>query len=208
MTFPQPLVFLRHGITAWNREARYQGTTDIALSQEGRTMMRGQGAHIKILIDAGTLDGELISLVASPLQRAQASARELATQLNIDPNSIETENRLRELSMGRWEGLTSQEVKDRFYEERKGRKTKRWTFAPEGGGESMAERAPVIAEAICELRPHSIVVTHSVVIRILLHELGGQSKADAAVAHIPHEGVFLFDGSQLQVFGEDGLSSL
>jgi probable phosphoglycerate mutase len=30
------LIFVRHGVTDWNREKRLQGHTDIALNREGR----------------------------------------------------------------------------------------------------------------------------------------------------------------------------
>ena len=47
--------------------------------------------------------------------------------------------------------------------ERKGRKSNRWNFEPVGG-ESMAGRCNEIASALSALSPHSIVVTHSVVL--------------------------------------------
>lgn len=208
MRFPQPLVFLRHGVTDWNRQARYQGSTDIELSHDGRRMMKGQAALVEKLFECGVLDRQQISLVSSPLIRARQSAAELADHLDIKPADIQREAPLRELSMGRWEGLTSQQVKDRFYNERKGRKADRWNFAPADGGESMAARAPSILKAIAQLQPHSVVVSHAVVLRILLHELGQQTRADAAQAAIPHQGLYVFQNSQFQLIGEEGISPL
>ncbi|EFL88016.1 histidine phosphatase family protein [Ahrensia sp. R2A130] len=208
MTFPQPLVFLRHGVTDWNRQARYQGSTDIELSADGRRMMLGQAALIERLCDLETLDRNQLLFVSSPLVRARQSATEIAAHMGRHEDTLQVEDRLRELSMGRWEGLTSQQVKDRFYKERKGRKTNRWTFAAADGGESMAERATSIMQAVAGLPPHSIVVTHAVVLRILLHELGQQPQAEAAQAAIPHQGLYVLDKSQFQLFGEEGVSAL
>jgi len=208
MKFPQPLVFLRHGITEWNKQSRYQGSTDTKLSDAGRAMMQGQAALIEKLCTSSALDRNRLSLVSSPLLRARQSAAEIATHLSSNPYTIRTEDRLRELSMGRWEGLNSKQVKNQFYEERKGRKLDRWGFAPKDGGESMAERASSIMEAVRMLEPHTIIVTHAVVLRILLHELGQMAQTDAASATIPHEGLYLFANSQFHLFGDEGLSHL
>lgn len=208
MKIPQPLIFLRHGLTTWNEEQRYQGSTETELSSGGRDGMKRQAALLKDILKTGTLNTEEITLVSSPMVRARQSAEIIANQLGFGPSSISIEPRLRELSMGRWEGLTSQQVKDTHYHERKGRKSDRWHFAADGGGERMAQRAPVIRQAVAELKSHSIVVTHSVVIRILLHEIGSWSKHDAASADIPHDGLYLYEKSQLRLIGEDGVSSL
>ncbi|MEE9315422.1 MAG: histidine phosphatase family protein [Rhizobiaceae bacterium] len=184
-----PLIFVRHGETDWNAIARYQGTTDTQLSPKGKTQAQLNGEEIS------RQEGASFSIVTSPLQRARATADIISRTLENQQN-ITVEPAFRELSIGRWEGLNSQEVKEQFYEERKTRKLDRWNFKPQGG-ESMAERADIISAALGALKPNSIIITHSVVLRIILHMLGGIEKEEAAQAIIPHVGLILWDGALL-----------
>ena len=60
------LAFLRHGITAWNREGRIQGRTDIPLDPEGRDRLA------RLTLPPDWRDA---TLHASPLSRAVETAR-------------------------------------------------------------------------------------------------------------------------------------
>ena len=93
------ILLARHGETAWNREGRYQGHTDIPLSEVGE----GQAAAL-----GRRLGGIAIHrAVASPLARARRTAElilgERAGMLGFDPG-------LKEISHGQWEGKLAQEV--------------------------------------------------------------------------------------------------
>ena len=47
------IIFLRHGKTEWNMQSRYQGKTDVPLSDEGRLQARRVALRLKSLgIDA------------------------------------------------------------------------------------------------------------------------------------------------------------
>jgi len=195
LNYSSPLVFVRHGSTTWNQAGRYQGSTDVALSLEGVEDARSNAGLIRSLIANGELDPSALSIVTSPLLRARQSADTIALCLDSDP-AIRVEPALRELSMGRWEGLTSAQVKEQFYEERKSRKSDRWHFKPDGG-ESMAERCPSIATALSQLPPHTIIVTHSVVLRIVSHVLAGLDRERAAVFETPHVTILCWSSAKL-----------
>lgn len=186
---------MRHGATDWNLESRYQGTTDTRLCALGIDQAKGNGLAIKKAADGGDIDLNKITLVSSPLRRAAETASIISKSLNLT-TPAEFEPAFRELSMGRWEGLTSQEVKDRFYEERKSRKTNRWDFKPVDG-ESMAERKHGIESALQKLPPHTVIVTHSVILRIVCFLLGDGSREDCAVREIPHDEILLWNGVKL-----------
>jgi phosphoserine phosphatase len=67
------LVLVRHGETAWNREGRFQGHTDIALSDIGRAQARAlrtrlEAAHAYLFDDAQT------AILTSDLRRAHETA--------------------------------------------------------------------------------------------------------------------------------------
>lgn len=195
-TFVQsPLLFLRHGETDWNARKLYQGRQDIPLNERGRQQARQNAVLVGQLIDSGVIDREKIKVFSSPLSRAAETARIIASEMQLPAPFTELET-LREISMGDWEGLTSPQVKERFYDQRKARKADRWAFLPPNG-ESMASRAPGITDAVAQLPANSIIITHTVVLRILLHSLGECDKNASAAKIMAHGGAWLFDGQKM-----------
>src|SRR5687768_13413253 len=97
------LYLVRHGATQLSAEDRFAGAVGVDLSQEGRW-------QVERLADR--LDGEGICAVySSPLGRALETATILAGPLRLEP---QPRDGLREISHGRWEGLTRSEVEERF----------------------------------------------------------------------------------------------
>jgi probable phosphoglycerate mutase len=93
------ILLVRHGETPWNREGRYQGRTDVALSPEGETQARSLSDRLALV--------PLVRAVASPLVRARRTA-----ELVIDkrPLALGTDAGLVEISHGSWEGKLASEV--------------------------------------------------------------------------------------------------
>ena len=189
------LVLLRHGATDWNRQGRFQGTRETALSPQGKLEAAGNAALLERFIRQGHLDPNRMALVCSPLKRARQTAEVVAHRLSVGRPVI-IDNALRELSMGRWEGLTSLQVKQRYYLERKSRKSDPWGFRPVGG-ESMEQRSGALQGALAELPPHSVVVTHSVVLRIIFHLLAGTPREVAARENTPHISIWHWNSAKL-----------
>jgi probable phosphoglycerate mutase len=99
------LLLVRHGVTTWNREGRFQGHLDAPLADEGRTEARLLGERL-----AAELDGE-IHIVTSPLRRAADTAAILAKALpDRATASVESDPRLVEIGQGEWEGRTHAEL--------------------------------------------------------------------------------------------------
>jgi probable phosphoglycerate mutase len=89
-----PFWFLRHGETDWNAQGLTQGRTDVPLNANGRAQAARSGAK---------LSGRgIVSIVASPLGRAQETARIVGGLLGLD---FSTEPDLRETAFGVQEGL-------------------------------------------------------------------------------------------------------
>ncbi|MFD0914975.1 histidine phosphatase family protein [Pseudahrensia aquimaris] len=187
---------MRHGATAWNIADRFQGTTETMLHPIGRDQALINAKAVEAFIRAGQFQRDEITIVSSPLARARQTASIVAERLGLENTKIQTITALREISLGRWEGMNNLRVKEVYYEERQSRKLDRWNFRPQGG-ESLAERADGVKAALASLDPHSVVITHAGILRIALHVLGSESIDDAASASLPHEGLLHFDGTAL-----------
>ena len=196
MTGPsENLFFVRHGQTDWNAETRYQGITDTTLSEIGIEQARANAALLQSQLRELGIEQDQITLMTSPLLRAKQTATIIGESFTPELTPVENKS-FRELSMGRWEGLTSHEVKERHCEERKSRKLDRWAFKPLGG-ESMAERSQVIENALLELPPNTVLVTHCVVLRVIFHLLGGLSEQDATSVETPHVAIWCWKSDKL-----------
>jgi len=92
----------RHGEVLHAAEGRFFGHTDIALSDVGQAQVTALGE---------SLGGEPIEAVySSDLLRARTSAAPLAVARGTDVVAVPP---LREMAMGRWEGLTFAEIRAR-----------------------------------------------------------------------------------------------
>ncbi len=155
------LLLVRHGQTVWNHDARYQGHTDIELSETGFNQ-----AHLL----AERLASEPVQAVyASDLKRAFETARILAIPHKLKVQAIPN---LREINFGAWEGLTFEEIKTRFRE-----LAAHWYTSPAKiqipQGETFAQLKERAYNTILELvKKHEketiIVVTHGGTIRTII----------------------------------------
>ncbi|RFU20041.1 histidine phosphatase family protein [Geodermatophilus marinus] len=106
---PRLLVW-RHGRTEWNATGRFQGQLDPPLDPEGRRQAAAAAAHLA----ADGLAADATVVVSSDLDRARSTAAALTEALGVP---LRLDARLREHGMGAWEGLTRQEVADRYPEQ-------------------------------------------------------------------------------------------
>jgi glucosyl-3-phosphoglycerate phosphatase len=133
------LVVLRHGETTHNAAGIWQGQLDSQLSDLGRVQADAVGPALAALSPA--------RIVTSDLSRALATAQSVGRATGI---RVELDPRLREIHAGSWQGLTSQEVAERWPRERaavmRGEDVRRG-----GDGESMQDVLARVGEALEEL---------------------------------------------------------
>jgi probable phosphoglycerate mutase len=91
---PIPFWFLRHGETDWNAEGLSQGSTDIPLNAVGVAQAERAARAFATK--------RIVTIVASPLQRARHTAEIVAATLGLP---VETDDDLREVHFGIQEGL-------------------------------------------------------------------------------------------------------
>jgi broad specificity phosphatase PhoE len=167
MSAPATRLFLvRHGATQLTAEDRFSGSAGVDLSTEGRR----QAACL-----AARLTQETIAAVyASPLSRTLETAAIVGQPHGLTP--VERDG-LREISHGRWEGLTRQEVETRYPDEYAAWESDPFTFAPEAGESGVAVLArslPVIREIVVRHAGQNVlVVSHKATLRLLLSSLLG-----------------------------------
>ncbi len=100
------MIFLiRHGQTEFNVERRLQGRMDSPLTELGREQARRMGETLKAHLG----EPGLWRVVSSPLGRTLATARIVCETLGLGC-AIETDERLAEIHVGDWEGLSRQEI--------------------------------------------------------------------------------------------------
>lgn len=144
----------RHGETEWNRVGRWQGTTDIPLSEAGRAQARALAAR---------LTGHGISAVhSSDLARAHETARIVAATLGLPAAGVDP--RLRERGFGCFEGLTRAECEARH---------------PEAWARYLADRRATPPDA----EPHAEVVARIVAAMTDLATAAADEQAILVVSH-------------------------
>ncbi len=183
----QTIYLVRHGETEWNREGRVQGHLDSPLTPLGRDQARRVGLTL-----AALLEGEPpFLLLASPLGRAAASAALITQALGHRLAAQRVDDRLKEVSWGRWEGLTRAEIAARDGELWRWREADPW-HRPPPGGEShamLAERARRWLEGVAD-RPRLIVVGHGAWGRALRGVYQGLSPDHAMALDEPQDALF------------------
>jgi probable phosphoglycerate mutase len=149
------LVVLRHAPTAWNRDKRLQGRTDVALDEEGIAVAA------RWHVDPAWAGYRILS---SPLQRARMTASILFPDAEIG-----IDRRLIEMDFGAWEGKRLADLRAEPGGDAAAREALGLDFkAPDGESprEVQVRIQPLLAR-LAELERSTVLVTHKAVIRAL-----------------------------------------
>ena len=95
------IYLVRHGETDWNQAGLLQGQTDIALNAQGLEQAREAAERLK--------EVPFEIAFCSPLIRAKRTAETIIGDRKI---TLTTDERLRELNFGPWEGVDIRSIKD------------------------------------------------------------------------------------------------
>lgn len=158
------VLLVRHGETPWNREGRYQGRSDIPLSDVGQSQVRALGkrlAHIPISL-----------AISSPLSRTRSTAEAILAGRDL---TLETDEALIEISHGKWEGQLASDIEISHAEMFGTWRSRPDRDVPAGpDAETLGdveERAwPVLVRTCARLAADqtALIVAHDAVIRVLL----------------------------------------
>ncbi|GAA3106140.1 histidine phosphatase family protein [Streptomyces rectiviolaceus] len=189
-------ILVRHGETVWHAENRYAGRTDVPLTEHGPA----QAAALAVWARAA----ELTAVWSSPLSRARLTAAPAADACGLTPR---VDERLCELDFGQGDGLTRDEMRERFPE-------RLAAFLDDPvehhlpGGEDPRKAAARAAECLADIareqpRGRVLLVAHSTLVRVLLCQLLGIPLSD-------YRRVFpqLLNGALTEIRVEDGQTAL
>ena len=160
------IIFIRHGETEWNSQQRMQGHSNSDLSSVGQAQIQALGQWMK------NVPFDLI--YSSDSLRAKQTA-EAITQFS--GHELQFDQRLREKNLGVFEGLTSEEARERHPEVFRLFKTAGSKYVIDEGEstQQLQDRALEIVNEIRIKHPEErvLLVTHGGFIRVVMkHSLG------------------------------------
>jgi len=192
---------IRHGLTTTAEEKKYSGHQDVALSEEGKKQMERLADHLVYKATEiqlpGRADNSLDCVFCSDLKRSGKSAEIIARPFGLQPVVVPD---LREISFGRWEGMTFDEINHEYPDEFNAWVNDPLTFFPVDGESTEAVRDRVMTaffDIIEKGKGKKIaIVAHGGVNRIIICELLG----------IPLQNIFRIEQnfSALNVFSFHG----
>ena len=178
------ILLVRHGETEWNLMRRIQGWGDSALTARGIAQAEAMGRRLRALPEA-----KGAAVVSSPLGRARRTA-ELIQAARGDPAPVTFDERLKEISIGSWDGLGRAEIE----------KISPGIFAADGrhewyfrtpDGETYDAFAGRIAAWLAERDARTrIVVAHGVVTRVLRGLYADLSRSAALSLPVPQDAIW------------------
>jgi probable phosphoglycerate mutase len=185
------ILLVRHGETEWNLQRRVQGRFDSPLTERGVVQAHAIGELVRRLPDAA-----VARIVASPLGRARRTAEIIAGHLGA---RLIIDDRLREISVGSWDGLTYRDIEMCSPGVFDGDGRHEWYFrAPDGDTyEAFTAR---IAEWLAEAAGARllIAVTHGIVSRVARGLYARLPRATALTLPVPQDKIFRLAGGAVE----------
>ena len=180
-----PVIYLvRHGETEWNLARRYQGWSDPPLTERGLAQAEAIGRLL-----CGLPEAHSAPLVASPIGRARRTAQIIRQCLGRS-EPLRFDDRLREISLGSWDGRHRSEIAALRPGIFDGAGYHEWYFATPDG-ETYDGFAGRIAAWLAEAGEGPLIlVTHGVVTRVLRGLYAGLPRAEALRLPVSQDRIF------------------
>jgi alpha-ribazole phosphatase/probable phosphoglycerate mutase len=171
------LYLIRHGETEGSEEKRYKGTIDVPLSEKGVRQMEQISAFISEIASPAARNDKNVKLQAvycSDLRRAVKSAEIIAEPFELKPVKMEE---LRERNFGEWEGMSFDEIIEKYPEDFNAWVKNPLMFRPTGGESTLEVKERSIKALDRIIDNHSggdiAIVAHGGVNRVILCQLLG-----------------------------------
>ena len=159
------IILARHGETQWNVEEIFRGRIDVELNETGVKQAELLAKYLSAL--------QIDAIYSSPLKRALKTAEMIASHHKLD---VEIAPGLIDFDYGKWQGLSHQEVKDKYKElYAEWRQNPHRVKMPSGERlDDVRKRAlGVVDEVIAKHDGTVVLVSHRVVNKVLICALIG-----------------------------------
>ena len=197
------LYLVRHGQTQWNAIGRYQGWKDSPLTALGRQQAAANGD----LLRREGVD----RIVASPLGRTRQTTQIIVDRIERDPierdpidrdsverspvecDPIEFDDRLREVNVGDWGGMTLDDVRAQYPAQWEARSADPIGHRPPNGENRMELQqrvAPLIDEIIAAGVDRIAIVSHGITTRVILNHLLRLTVDEQLAFTVPNDCVY------------------
>ncbi len=159
------VILIRTGETEWNKHGRWQGWVAVPLNESGRMQAAALARFVRHM--------GVSALYASDLQRGIDTVEPIAQALGI---AVVYDERLRERSVGLWQGLTLDEIKMWYADEFAALLENRDSFVIPGGEARLEVRERVV-EAFHDIMSSKdvgetiAIISHTTAIFTMLKEL-------------------------------------
>lgn len=183
------LYYIRHGLTDWNAERRFQGRRDIPLNDTGREQARRNGQVLAGLMGAA----EGFDFISSPMQRARETMEIIRSEMGLPPEDYRTDERLIERAYGEFEGVSLEELMRDEPEAFARRQGNDWHYTPRGGENLQVTLERVVPLLDALTRP-TVIVAHGAVGRTVRKHMLGLDEQEAGGFKFPQDRVFVFEG--------------
>lgn len=194
------IYFIRHGETEWNKERRYQGALNSKLTENGINQME---LICNIFAKEENLPNPL-KVYTSPLGRAYETAKILARYINVE---LIIEKRLREVSLGSWDGKTKDEISQQFPNVLDNSKPYNWYFfSPDG--EKLITAKHRVESWLNEFTNQTVcVVAHGLIGRVLMGVYLGLDEDEFLKMSISQDSYYKIYGGKIYAIGQSVLHS-
>jgi broad specificity phosphatase PhoE len=184
------IFFVRHGQTDWNAEGRMQGQLDVPLNDLGRQQAARNGCVLRSVI----AHPERFDFVASPLCRTTETMEIVRREMGLPPGDYRTDDRLRELHRGEWQGYILAELMNERPDVALAYQNGRWNVrAP--SGESMAMLSARVLEWLDDVRHDTVVVAHGGPMRCIRGALMSLEPEEIVALPAPQDQVLRIEGT-------------
>ncbi len=168
------LYLIRHGETEGADKKRYKGHIDVPLSENGIKQMERLSKYIRQLIVHSSQSTKLNAVYCSDLSRAVKSAEVIAGPHAVKPVVVKA---FRERNFGIWEGMSFNEIKEKYPEEFNAWADNPLEFSPMQGESTIEVKDRALKALNGVLEKHKdesiAIVSHGGINRIVLCHLFG-----------------------------------
>ena len=177
------LCLMRHGAIDATKEKRFVGQIDPPLSPDGRKQSEWQGRQL--------MNIPFSEVWCSDLKRAYETAAIVCRNRGLEMTQAPE---LREINLGRWDGMAMSQVREQFPDLWQARGEDFGHFRPPGA-ESFTDLqqrvAPFIRRIADQSAGNTLIVTHAGVIRVLLCQVLQMPLSNLFRIHLDYGGVTL-----------------